>query len=262
MAKSPVFLARAVSLLPLFLAVAPMAHAGDIDVVLIKESEQHYQAAHDAMSNGDVQTGRDEMEISVEKAEKGNMPAAGLGPLYYHFGSYLELTLEWNLAQRAFANAVRNGELAHADPKDMVNSYYEYGRTSGIICQYDLAEHNLKKAYEIDNQQSGPIASDLFELALMYKAAGRSQDSMADFALAKQLMDKSNAENNSPGQYAEFLTAYAAELEMSGQHDKAAALKQQADALTGSNTVQGNTGLTPYGSECGTASGTHPSGSH
>ncbi len=234
----------------LLVAVTPSVRA-DIDVALIKESQNHYDAAREAMNNGAWQTGRNEMEISVDKAEKGNMPAAGLSLLYYHFGSYLELTLEWNLAQQAFAKAVRNGELAHASPQTMVNLYYEYGRTSGIICQYDLAEHNLQVAYELDNEQQGPTATDIFELALMHKAAGKLQDSLAEFTHAKTLMDKSGVEKNSPAQYAEFLTAYADALQLSGQHSEAEALRQRAAGLFGNTPNQNNTGLTPYGSQCG-----------
>jgi tetratricopeptide (TPR) repeat protein len=226
----------------------------DVDVALIKDSQQHYQKASEAINNGDWQTGRNEMEISVEKAEKGNMPAAGLSLLYYHFGSYLELTLEWNLAQQAFAKAVRTGELAHASPQKMVNLYYEYGRTSGIICQYDLAELNLKKAYALDEQQQGPTATDLFELALMHKAAGKLPVSLAEFTRAKTLMDQSGVEKSSPAQYAGFLTAYAATLQLAGQDSEAEALRQQARDLVGNTSDQNDTGLTPYGSQCGAAS--------
>src|SRR6185503_18346232 len=82
MARSPRLLTCAVFLLPLLLGVPPMGHAGEIDIPLIKESQQHYQAARDALGRGDLQTGRDEMEISVEKAKDGNMPPAGLADLY------------------------------------------------------------------------------------------------------------------------------------------------------------------------------------
>jgi tetratricopeptide (TPR) repeat protein len=242
-----------VSLFILMLTASWSASA-DVDVAMIKESQQHYDAARAAINRGDLQTGRDEMAISVDKAEKGNMPVAGLSLLYYHFGSYLELTLEWNLAQQAFAKAVRNGELAHASPQKMIDLYYEYGRTSGIICQYDLAERNLKKAYELDDEQQGPTATDLFELALMHKAAGKLPVSLAEFTRAKTLMDQSGVEKSSPAQYAGFLTAYAATLQLAGQDSEAEALRQQARDLVGNTPDQNDTGLTPYGSQCGAAS--------
>lgn len=253
MTRIPDFRPQAVVLLISLLASSGLC-ADDIDVALIKDSQQHYQKASEAINNGDWQTGRNEMQISVEKAEKGNMPAAGLSLLYYHYGSYLELTLEWNLAQQAFAKAVRSGELAHASPQKMVNLYYEYGRTSGIICQYDLAERNLKKAYELDDQQQGPTATDVFELALMHKAAGKLQDSLAEFTRSKMLMDKAGVEKSSPAQYAQFLRAYADALQADGQSGEAEALRKQATGLVGNTPDQDNTGLTPYGSQCGAPS--------
>jgi tetratricopeptide (TPR) repeat protein len=144
--------------------------------------------------------------------------------------------------------------LAHASPQKMVDLYYEYGRTSGIICQYDLAERNLKKAYELDDEQQGPNATDLFELALMHKAAGKLQDSLAEFAHAKTLMDESGVEKSSPARYAAFLMAYSAALQLGGQHGEAEALRQRAADLVGNTPDQSNTGLTPYGSQCGAAS--------
>jgi hypothetical protein len=88
----------------------------------------------------------------------------------------------------------------------------------------------------------------------MHKAAGKLQDSLAEFTHAKTLMDKSGVEKSSPAQYAEFLTAYAVTLQLGGQHDEAEALRQRAADLVGNTADQKNTGLTPYGSQCGSAS--------
>ena len=55
------------------------------------------------------------------------------------------------LCGRALTNAI----LGHAPDKNLATLYYEYGRTSGAICDYKEAQRGLEAALELDKKLVG-----------------------------------------------------------------------------------------------------------
>ena len=63
---------------------------------------------------------------------------------------------EFAKARKEFARALTNARLAHADPKMVAALSYEYGRYSGMICDWVEGEKGLAEAYDLDRQNGGP----------------------------------------------------------------------------------------------------------
>ena len=53
-------------------------------------------------------------------------------------------TGDWDLARREWAKAVYNADLGNLEPEKRAVFYYEYGRSMGVNCFFDIAEEYLK----------------------------------------------------------------------------------------------------------------------
>ncbi len=73
----------------------------------------------------------------------------------------------WAEARKNFGLAIANVRMGHGDDRTRAVLYYEYGRASGVICDWPEAERGLNEAYNLDQQISGPAYMSLVELARM-----------------------------------------------------------------------------------------------
>ena len=128
---------------------------------------------------------------------------------------------------------------------------YEYGRASGVICDWGESERGLLKAYELDQEINGPVHMSLVELARMYQAKGDFAKSEEYYQLALIELDRIQADTRDAIGYANILENYAALLVDSGNTEEAMLVKRREQEIR--NVFKGRTNdheETPYGEFC------------
>ena len=157
----------------------------------------------------------------------------------------------WQLARSNWSKMIVSGNLAGVDQRNMSIAYYEYGRASGILCDWQEAESGLKKSLEIDRSNSGPVHLPLMELGRLNFDQGKYDQALGYFREAKPLVDSINAETRDPLGYAEFLDELAESIEKSTNDGEAAQYRERAKQLR-STFPSGtkHTERTPYGMNC------------
>jgi len=104
---------------------------------------------------------------------------------------------------------------------------------------------------ELDLKTKGPIYMDLVELARMYHAKGELNKSNQYFNLAKNELDKLQADTRDAIAYANILAEYAVVLSALGKHTQATPLKKREKEIR--DVFKGRTSShkqTPYGKFC------------
>ncbi len=138
---------------------------------------------------------------------------------------------KWFNARMAFGRAWTNANLGNAEDKVTSVYAYEYGRASDAICDWQEAERGLTKAYELDSKTDGPIHMDLVELARMYHAQGMLDKSEHYFSLAKEALDRLQADTRDAIGYANILAEYAAVLSALGKRQEAVILETRENEI-------------------------------
>jgi tetratricopeptide (TPR) repeat protein len=158
---------------------------------------------------------------------------------------------DWDGARRAYARAAVNADLGRAPVRARSVMYYEYGRTSGATCFYDLAETYLSKSLKLDEDSSGPVHLPLIELARLNLDQGKFTQAIPYFERALPVVDKLDAGSKDPIGFADFLDEYAQALTISNRASEASALTARAaDIRSKHPTAASRTNRTPYGKHC------------
>lgn len=158
---------------------------------------------------------------------------------------------DWDAARRMWAGAVVNSSLAHADKRYQAVMNYEYARSLGVTCFYDLAQQYFDKAYALDEETSGPVYMSSFELARMYAAQRDNQKAAMYFDRAYHEGQAAGLEKHDPIGFADMIADHAKVLRTLGDANAAQEKQRIASALRQTNVnAKTKTDLTPYGSQC------------
>jgi tetratricopeptide (TPR) repeat protein len=158
---------------------------------------------------------------------------------------------KWFNARMSFGRAWTNADLGHAEDRVTAVYAYEYGRASGAICDWPESERGLLKALELDRKTNGPIYMSLGELARMYHSKGSLEDSEKYFSLAKDALDKVQADTRDSIGYANILNEYAEVLTKLGKIEDAKVLsKREEEIRSVFKDRTSNHKQTPYGKFC------------
>jgi len=158
---------------------------------------------------------------------------------------------DWDTARRMWAGAVVNSSLAHADKRYQAVMNYEYARSLGVTCFYELAQQYFDKAYALDKETNGPAYMSSFELARMYAAKGDDKRAAAYFGRAFEEGQAAGLEKHDPIGFADLLDDYAKSLGAVGETRAAEDKRHMASAIREANkTAKTKTDLTPYGTQC------------
>jgi hypothetical protein len=133
----------------------------------------------------------------------------------------------------------------------MSGLYYEYGRASGVLCDWTESEKSLLKALEIRRSNSIPHPGDLVELARMHLDQKHFLAATQYFSEAHPQLQRISIETRNPIGYAVFLDEYATALEQTQKDAEARPLRSQALELR--NKFPGEKARndrTPYGTQC------------
>ncbi len=158
---------------------------------------------------------------------------------------------EFAKARKEFARALTNARLAHADPKMVAALSYEYGRYSGMICDWVEGEKGLAEAYDLDRQNGGPAYMSLVELARLNFDRQQHGTAVEYFDRVVLELEASHADTRDPIGYAQILDEYASSLEQTGKNGLAGKFHDRARDLRKAFPGQSShTDRTPYGTQC------------
>lgn len=162
---------------------------------------------------------------------------------------------EFAKARKEFARALTNARLANADLKLVAVLSYEYGRYSGMICDWVEGEKGLTEAYDLDRQNGGPAYLSLVELARLNLDRQQYSNAVEYFDRVVPELETSHADTRDPIGYAQVLDEYAASLEKTGKNGLAGKFRDRAGDLRKAYPGKSaHTDRTPYGTQCHGAS--------
>jgi len=163
---------------------------------------------------------------------------------------------DWENAQNYWSRAIVNAQLAGATPSQLAALNYEYGRSSGAVCDYAEAERALKAAYDLDNQSGGPAFMALFELARLNLDQKKFVEAINYFDRAFQIAEEKGVSKASPIGTAEALEEYSSALNKVGKSSESETAATRAAMLRRANPVGHSiTDRTPYGRHCPSKAG-------
>jgi len=158
---------------------------------------------------------------------------------------------KWFNARMSYGRALTNANVGGANDKVKAVYAYEYGRASGAICDWKESERGLLLANELDKKTNGPVHMSLVELARMYSANGSLEKSKQYFSLAKESLDKIQADTKDSIGYANILDEYSKVLTKLGDNDEAKALKtRELEIRSIFKDRKSGHDVTPYGKHC------------
>lgn len=158
---------------------------------------------------------------------------------------------EWWKARRACGRAAINAKLGGAPDQALAMLWYEYGRTSGAICDYAEAQRGLEEAMKFDQASGGPVYMSLLEIARLNSAQGKLSEAASYYEKFWLAVPKDLAEKEDPIGSAEALEEQAEAYKQVGNAALSKSKKDRAQELRNANpNKQSNTDHTPYGKFC------------
>lgn len=190
------------------------------------------------------------LAISLTLTSCANPVNRATAQQYYGGGVQNQNKGEWGSAAFSFRRAYINSQVGNLSDKEAALFAYEYGRSSGAICDWENAKQGLDKAYELDVKIGAPLYFDLVEYALMYQAMGEFEKSQGYYAKAISSLDTHNVLDVHPLYYADTLSRYSALLKQLGNNEKAEILKKRADVIVKETPNSHPYRAIPYGKFC------------
>lgn len=170
---------------------------------------------------------------------------------YYGGGQQAVEEGRWADARVSYGRAYSNAEMGNLPDRLKAVIIYEYGRTSGAVCDWEESEEALLKAVELDERTGGPVYMSLIELARMNRARGSLEASADYFGRAKTILDEGKVDTHDPLGYARVLAQYASVLDSLGREEEAAPLQARADTIRAAFPDRSPAHQqTPYGQFC------------
>jgi tetratricopeptide (TPR) repeat protein len=146
----------------------------------------------------------------------------------FHNGDYAT-------AKRRYITAFHYAQSGFLGPKAEAAALYNYGLAAGLLGDFNEAESAIKGAMKLDEKTDGPegpLASMRWlELARLYQAWGKFDESILAYEKGYPLAQKRGAEQSDPIGCAIVLTDYAAALESAGRHSRAQEIETSAKVL-------------------------------
>ncbi len=158
---------------------------------------------------------------------------------------------DWRGARSVWKQVIPRIQVAGATDRQVAIAFYEYGRSSGVICDWPEAERGLTEALEIDKRVKGPVSMSLIELARLNLAQGKYDQAREFFSQALNLFKDMDVETNDPFGYADFLEEYSTSIEKSSHPESTLQHRQRAAQLRATFPKgASHTDITPYGTQC------------
>jgi tetratricopeptide (TPR) repeat protein len=198
----------------------------------------------------------DVVNMPVQAAE--NNPAE---PKYVEVYRYAYMALQegrWDIYKKLMRNVIDMSTTSGAPAEKRAIYWYEYGRASGVICNWEEAEFALTVASNLDASTGGPVHESLNELGRLNVVRKHYDKAVDYFIRAAKAFVQYNDKNpdkkitNQLGSARVFEDfAYALE-QIGGQQSDVKRLRDEVAEVrkkfTGKEGVSED--VTPYGSQC------------
>ncbi|MBI3593696.1 MAG: tetratricopeptide repeat protein [Nitrospirae bacterium] len=154
-------------------------------------------------------------------------------------------------SRNAYGMALEKARQYNADPQELATLNYEYGRASGIVCNFVEAENHLLEAMKLDEQSSGPVHMDLVELARLNYDQKKYSQAIPYFERAILVLQQMNGPKLAPIGLADILDEYSHALIEIGKSEESRNVHERAERLRRDNPMgESITDRTPYGTKC------------
>lgn len=170
---------------------------------------------------------------------------------YAHAGYQAIQAGDWRLARQNFDKAIVNAEAGKAKPPQLAVLKYEYGRVSGVLCDWDGAERALTEASVLDKAKGGTAMGALHELGRLHLDRRQFVEARLHYDKAFPLFAAAEVETKDPLRFADFLDEYAIVLARTGAAPDAAIQSERAARvrkMLPSGTAPRE--RLPYGTQC------------
>ena len=178
---------------------------------------------------------------------------------YWNAGYAAQQAGNWSDAQMYYSRSILNAEMGSADRRTMAVLWYEYGRASGVVCDWEEAQNGLGKAHYYDRLSEGPVHMSSYEMGRMFTVREMYPEAERYFAQAFEEFEQANSDTRDPIGYAVFLDEYVRALQHNGQAGKANEYTARARKIREAFPEgESHTDLTPYGTHCKDDAGEAP----
>lgn len=158
---------------------------------------------------------------------------------------------DWKTARMYYSRAWGNAKKGGAPIRNISVLRYEYGRASGVMCDWAEAEQALNEAYALDMKSGGPFWMPLVELERMSIAKKDYAQALKYFEILMPVLKKMRAETKDPLGYADILDEYVLALENNGRALESEKWKARSLQIrTTFPDAEPHTDITPYGMYC------------
>lgn len=190
-----------------------------------------------------------------------NMPPRSAQDDYSEVYSHAYMALqkgEWLTYKRLMRTVIDKSTASGAPPEKRAIYWYEYGRASGVVCDWEDAEFALTVAKNLDAKTGGPVHESLNELGRIYVVRTQYEKAVDHFTRAFKALGQYHEKH--PGKEitnqlgnARVIEDFAYALDkVGGQQsdikrlrDSAAEIRKNLNAKDGIYED-----VTPYGSQC------------
>jgi len=169
---------------------------------------------------------------------------------YFQQGKQLSSQGNWSEARVAYGRALTNVEWGNLPESSKALYSFNFGRASGVICDWENAEKYLEQAYNIYAKTEPQLHYELIELAQMNDARGNYSKASQYYSMTIVEVKKHNLDKNAPMAHADTLSRYSTVESKLGNNEKSLLLKQEADLIIKSNPGKSIPAGTPYGKFC------------
>ena len=158
---------------------------------------------------------------------------------------------EWWKARRACGRAAMNAQLGGVPDRTVAVLWYEYGRASGVICDYVEAQKGLEIAIKLYQAIEGPVHQPFLEMAKLRIAQGQFAEAIGYYDKVWQTLPSGIAEEQDPIGLAEVLEEQAEIYLQLGNPTLSKEPKERAQKLRTTNPNKtSRLSHTPYGKFC------------
>ena len=185
---------------------------------------------------------------NIKESHQGEHPHLHLWRIYNYAAMEAEKRNDWKYARVCCSRAVRYAEAEDVSKKTLAVDYYEYGRSLGVLSNFNEAELYLKKALALDQEEGGQTFLDLSELARLNYAQKRFPEAIGYYESDINALKAIRADEKSPGGFTDLLIEYAHSLREVGRASDSANVEAEIAKLKARHPdMHSGTDITPYG---------------
>jgi tetratricopeptide (TPR) repeat protein len=169
---------------------------------------------------------------------------------YYQNGTDLANQNKWGKARIAYGRALTNVEWGNLPDKTKALYSFNFGRASGVLCDWDNAEKYLEQALTIYSKTEPQLHYELIALAQMNQARGDYKKASEYYSKTIEDVKKHNVDKQMPMAFADTLLKYSEVESKLGNTEKSLQIKNQANVILNNNPDKKLPPAAPYGKFC------------